>query len=156
MPDPIKPNCEYIFSSSSFWFERTFGGLTDFYRLDNRAGSGGAYMDSSDYKRFARAVAEDAGLKVVEGECSKSQQETKGANGQRRLSNLTDQAQLVFRHMQRAGSISARDAMNDHGITSATLSRRICDIEEEGFVVDRERRTHPITGKLYTRYVLVV
>lgn len=74
--------------------------------------------------------------------------------GPPRYSNLSDQAQLVYRHMVRAGSISAREAMDDHGITSATLARRICDIEEEGFGVNRDRRVHPITGKRYTRYSL--
>lgn len=67
---------------------------------------------------------------------------------------LTDQSKLVYRHMDRAGSISARDAMDDYGITSATLARRICDIEAEGFKVYRDRRIHPITGKRYTRYAL--
>lgn len=69
--------------------------------------------------------------------------------------SLSDQAKLVYRHMERAGSISARDAMDDHGITSATLARRICDIEEEGFRVWRDRRVHPISGKRYTRYSLM-
>ncbi len=68
--------------------------------------------------------------------------------------HLTDQSKLVYRHMDRAGSISARDAMDDYGITSATLARRICDIEAEGFKVYRDRRIHPITGKRYTRYAL--
>lgn len=70
-------------------------------------------------------------------------------------SALSDQAKLVYRHMERAGSISARDAMDDHGMTSATLARRICDIEAEGFKVWRDRRVHPMTGKRYTRYSLM-
>ncbi len=56
--------------------------------------------------------------------------------------------------MERTGSISARDAMNDYGITSATLARRICDLKLHGVQVEHERRRHPITGKLYTRYSL--
>ena len=68
--------------------------------------------------------------------------------------NLLPQAQLVVQHMRRAGSISAREAMNDHGITSATLARRIVDIERAGFKISRSRKTHPITGKLYTRYAI--
>jgi predicted HTH transcriptional regulator len=65
---------------------------------------------------------------------------------------LTQQARIVLSHMERAGSISARDAMNDYGITSATLSRRICDLKEAGIKINSDRRRHPLTGKLYTRY----
>lgn len=70
------------------------------------------------------------------------------------FTGLSPQAQTVYQHMTRAGSISALDAMNVHGITSATLARRICDIEAEGFLVKRDRRVHPITNKQYTRYTL--
>jgi DNA-binding MarR family transcriptional regulator len=68
--------------------------------------------------------------------------------------SLTDQSRLVLNHMRRAGSISAREAVNDHGITSATLARRICDIEEAGYGIHRERKVHPVTSKRYTRYSL--
>ncbi len=72
----------------------------------------------------------------------------------RKYTNLSPQAQLIYKHMQNAGSISARDAFTDHGITSAVLSRRITDIVREGFAVTRERRKHPLTDRLYTRYSL--
>lgn len=71
-----------------------------------------------------------------------------------RVFNLSDQARKVYRHMEKAGSISARDAMDDYSMTSATLSRRICDIEAEGFKVTRLKRFHPMTGGQYTRYEL--
>lgn len=67
---------------------------------------------------------------------------------------LTPLARKLVQHMRRAGSISAREAMADHGISSASLARRICDIEEAGFKVIRHRKTHPITGQRYTRYSL--
>ena len=68
--------------------------------------------------------------------------------------NLAPQSRLVYQHMKRAGSISPRDAMADHGMAAGTLARRICDIEVEGFTINRERKTHPITGNRYTRYTL--
>lgn len=68
---------------------------------------------------------------------------------------LTTQARQVLAHMERAGSISAREAMADYGITSATLARRICDLKQHGIRVEHNRRRHPVTGKLYTRYALV-
>lgn len=64
------------------------------------------------------------------------------------------QAKLIFDHMRTAGSISAREAMDDYNITSATLARRICDLEEVGVVIERARRKHPVSGRRYTRYIL--
>lgn len=68
--------------------------------------------------------------------------------------NLSPLSRTIYQHMSRASSVTAREAMNDYGVTSASLARRIKDIEEEGFVITRERRTHPITGHKYTRYSL--
>jgi hypothetical protein len=56
--------------------------------------------------------------------------------------------------MERTGSISARDAMDDYSMTSATLARRIADIKLKGFDVNHIRKQHPITGLRYTRYEL--
>lgn len=67
---------------------------------------------------------------------------------------LADQALKVYRHMERTGSISARDAMDDYSMTSATLARRICDLEVAGFGITRVRKQHPMTGLRYTRYEL--
>lgn len=68
------------------------------------------------------------------------------------LINLSPQARKIYAHMEKAGSISARDAILDYGITSATLARRICDLEGSGIPILRERRTHPIYRNAYTRY----
>jgi DNA-binding MarR family transcriptional regulator len=68
---------------------------------------------------------------------------------------LADQALKVYRHIERTGSISARDAMDDYSMTSATLARRICDLEVAGFYVTRVRKQHPISGLRYTRYEFV-
>ncbi|HWL80085.1 MAG TPA: helix-turn-helix domain-containing protein [Roseomonas sp.] len=67
---------------------------------------------------------------------------------------LSPQALLVHDHIERTGSISAREAMSDYSITSATLARRVCDLEQAGVRVRRLRREHPITGRKYTRYAL--
>lgn len=70
---------------------------------------------------------------------------------------LSNQARLIYRHLERTGpkGISAVEAMMDYGITSATLSRRICDLEEAGIKVAHLKKRHPITGRRYTRYILV-
>jgi len=58
----------------------------------------------------------------------------------------------IVDHIVARGYITARDAMMDYGITSASLTRRICDLEELGFVITRERTAHPVSGQKYTRY----
>lgn len=61
----------------------------------------------------------------------------------------------IVKHMQKAGYITALDAMVNYGITSASLSRRICDLEQEMDIkIIRERCKHPVTGQRYTRYKL--
>ena len=72
----------------------------------------------------------------------------------RLVTTLPPLARKVLLHMQKAGSISAREALLDLDITSASLTRRICDLEEAGVNVERVRKIHPTTGKRYTRYAL--
>ena len=57
---------------------------------------------------------------------------------------LSNQSLTIYNHMKRRGKggISAAEAMMDYGITSATLARRICDIEEVGIKVVRLRKKH--------------
>lgn len=143
---------EHIHDGIAHTFKRTRSGALTFYRLDNDAAMGGAYMGEYVFERFAKAVAEEAGLELAVPD--EEAPEPKPVNPNPKFSNLNPQASLVYQHMARAGSISARDAFDDHGITSATLSRRICDIEAEGFKVERESKKHPITERRYTRYSL--
>lgn len=75
-------------------------------------------------------------------------------NGLATALSLSPLCRTIFAHMERAGSISAREAMADYGITSATLTRRICDLEAAGIGIRRIRRVHPVTGRRYTRYAL--
>jgi len=67
--------------------------------------------------------------------------------------DVSRQAQMVLMAMSSNNwSITAREAMLDLDMTSATLSRRICDLEEAGVKIRRERKVNPVTGKKYTRY----
>jgi predicted ArsR family transcriptional regulator len=68
---------------------------------------------------------------------------------------LPGRAYAVYRYMKKTGSISARDAFVDLDMTSATLARRICDLEVQGYSILRSHKTHPVTGRRYTRYSLV-
>jgi hypothetical protein len=73
------------------------------------------------------------------------------------LGTLTPQAYTVWSYLNRnAEGLSAYEAMLAfQGMTSATLARRVCDLEEAGFRVARLRKRHPVSGKQYTRYQLV-
>lgn len=66
--------------------------------------------------------------------------------------DLSPQARKVFDHMRRTDGITAREAMGDYGMTSATLTRRVCDLERVGVVIERVKKEHPITETPYTRY----
>lgn len=68
--------------------------------------------------------------------------------------NLSPQSGKLYRHMMKTGGISALDAMVTYGITSATLARRVCDMEESGVKIIRQRKIHKITKRPYTRYVI--
>jgi len=69
------------------------------------------------------------------------------------LSAASPQAFKVLLMMERNDfSITAREAMMDLDMTSATLSRRICDLEDLGVRITREQRKNPMSGKRYTRY----
>lgn len=68
---------------------------------------------------------------------------------------VSPQAAKVLGYMEKTnGSITAREGMLDLDITSATLARRICDLEAVGVVINRLPKVHPGTGKRYTQYVL--
>jgi biotin operon repressor len=69
---------------------------------------------------------------------------------------LSPQATALYAHLRSIGArgVSARDALIDLNMTSATLARRICDLEEAGIKIERVRKYHPVTQARYTRYVL--
>jgi len=66
--------------------------------------------------------------------------------------NLSPQCRTVIAHMEKAGSISYRDAFTDLDMTSATLASRISQIDKAGIPIKRESKINPATGKRYTRY----
>lgn len=68
---------------------------------------------------------------------------------------LTPQAYGLFNYLLRSKDITAREATIDLDMTSATLARRICDLEEAGLKIKRHRERHPVTLKRFTRYELV-
>lgn len=63
---------------------------------------------------------------------------------------LTPQAQVVFAHILRTGSITQREAILDYSVQS--LTRRITEIQDKGIRIAREDKKHPVTGQRYARY----
>lgn len=70
------------------------------------------------------------------------------------LSN--QQAQIINFMVERDEmSITAREALMDLDMTSATLASRICELQAKGFNIARQHRRHDVTGKRYVEYQLV-
>lgn len=68
------------------------------------------------------------------------------------IAALSPQSQTVLKHIQKAGSITLREAILDHSVQS--LPRRIKDLREAGFDIVGSWKMHPITGQRYMRYSL--
>lgn len=66
---------------------------------------------------------------------------------------LSPQAQLVYNHILKAGSITQREAILDHSVQS--LTRRITEIQDAGIAISREDKKHPMTGQRYARYSIL-
>lgn len=109
-------------------------------------------VDPADMREYVAALMTDTNARSLPEFVRPPKKTT--PTDRRSFSALPPLSRTVYLHMKRAGSISARDAMADHGITSASLARRICDIEAEGFEIKRDRRVHPLTQRPYTRYTL--
>lgn len=73
-----------------------------------------------------------------------------GYRGRIAMGNGKTQVEKLIHHMMEHGPISQREAMIDYHVSS--LTRRICDIEEMGYVVHRKENKNPVTGNVYTRY----
>lgn len=60
----------------------------------------------------------------------------------------------VLRYILRSaeGNITAREAMVDLDMTSATLASRMTELDRLGFTVYRVREKNPHTGRQYTKY----
>lgn len=62
------------------------------------------------------------------------------------------QNQKILNHLNKAGSITVREAMADYSIQS--LTKRISELREQGHNIKSTRRVHPTTKQTYVRYVL--
>ena len=63
-----------------------------------------------------------------------------------------NQLNTIIKHLETVGSISTLEAIIQYNIMA--LPRRIKDLKEKGYSLNGIRKSHPVTGQRYTRYVL--
>lgn len=64
--------------------------------------------------------------------------------------SLTNQARVVLNHIKLTGSISQREALQDHSVQS--LTKRISELRAAGHKIQTTFKRHPITKQRYARY----
>ena len=65
---------------------------------------------------------------------------------------LSPATSRIYQHLIQTGSISQREAMVEY--STGSLTKEISRLREAGIKIETVRKTHPITGKTYARYVL--
>ena len=65
---------------------------------------------------------------------------------------LSPATSRVYQHLVTTGSISQREAMVEY--STGSLTKEINRLRNAGVEIKTVRKTHPITGKSYARYVL--
>jgi len=71
--------------------------------------------------------------------------------GWKRRTGMT-QNQKIIKHLQKAGSITVREALVEYSIQS--LTKRVQELRQSGFNIVSTVKHHPITKQKYTRYTL--
>lgn len=61
----------------------------------------------------------------------------------------------ILNHLNKVGSISIREAMDDYGMSGGSLTKYVSNLRKAGHNIHRETRKHPITGRKYARYHLM-
>ena len=72
-------------------------------------------------------------------------------SGWKRKTGMT-QNQIILKHLNKAGSITVREAIVEYSIQS--LTKRIQELREYGNSIVSHVKYHPITGQKYVRYTL--
>ena len=70
-------------------------------------------------------------------------------NGWKKMAGQT-QHQKILKHLEKAGSITVREALVEYSIHS--LPKRIQELRELGHAIVSKPKRHPITGQKYVRY----
>lgn len=60
--------------------------------------------------------------------------------------------ELILNHIEKAGSISIRDAMMDYGMSGGSLTKYISILNRRQYRIIKLWCKHPVTKKRYARY----
>jgi hypothetical protein len=63
--------------------------------------------------------------------------------------------EIILNHIDKAGSISIRDAMADYGMSGGSLTKYISILNRQQERIVKVWNKHPITGKRFARYYKV-
>lgn len=75
-------------------------------------------------------------------------------NGWKKANGMT-KIMKIQKHLKKVGSISHREAMIDYQMSGGALTKYISQLRNDhGLKILSKRQKHPITGDIYTRYVL--
>lgn len=75
-------------------------------------------------------------------------------NGWKKANGMT-KIQKIVNHLKTTGSISHREAMDDYQMSGGALTKYISRLRHENKMkIVSQQKKHPITGQVYTRYVL--
>lgn len=66
--------------------------------------------------------------------------------------NTLTQHKKILRHLNKAGSITVREALVEYSI--ASLTKRISELRGMGHDIKGKTKHHPVTGQRYVRYTL--
>jgi hypothetical protein len=58
----------------------------------------------------------------------------------------------VLLHINKLGSISIREAMDDYNMSGGSLTKYVSILRREGHDIVKVWKLHPLTGKRYARY----
>jgi len=72
-------------------------------------------------------------------------------SGWKRKTGMT-QNQIILKHLNKAGSITVREAIVEYSIQS--LTKRVQELRESGNHIMSHVKYHPVTGQKYVRYTL--
>lgn len=72
------------------------------------------------------------------------------------MPHLTPRAKEVLDYLQAKGTASPREALLDLDINSGSFTRRITELQDAGYKIASQFHTHPVSGRQYKRYTLVI
>lgn len=70
-------------------------------------------------------------------------------SGWKKVNGMTQHDKIV-KHLNKAGSITVREALIEYSI--ASLTKRVQELRELGHDIVSQPKTHPVTGQRYVRY----